>query len=85
MQSLLWSESPRLFASHFGVAAYDTCMNHHNAMDSAKQDPEGSVPLLRYATVLAIWCRWPDTPRWHAKAQELSLSRFIVYLLYVSA
>ena len=30
----------------------------------------GSVPLMRYATVLAIWCRWPDTPRWHAEAQE---------------
>jgi hypothetical protein len=30
----------------------------------------GSVPLMRYVTVLAIWCRWPDTPGWHAKAQE---------------
>jgi hypothetical protein len=30
----------------------------------------GSVPLMRYVTVLAIWCRWPDTRWWHAKAQE---------------
>ena len=30
----------------------------------------GSVPLMRYVTVLAIWCRWSDTPWWHAKAQE---------------
>ena len=30
----------------------------------------GSVPLMRYATAVAIGCRWPDTPRWHAKAQE---------------
>jgi hypothetical protein len=30
----------------------------------------GSVPLMRYVTVVAIWCRWPDTPWWHAKAQE---------------
>ena len=24
----------------------------------------GSVPLMRYITVLAIWCQWPDTPWW---------------------
>jgi hypothetical protein len=30
----------------------------------------GSVPLMRYVTVVAIWCRWPDPSWWHAKAQE---------------
>src|SRR5215475_14251724 len=40
------------------------------SLDFQTLDCLGSVPLMRYVTVLTIWCRWPDTPWWHAKAQE---------------
>src|SRR5262249_23045593 len=37
---------------------------------SVDSSSDGSVPFMRYVTMLAMWCRWPDTPWWHAKAQE---------------
>jgi transposase len=49
-------------ASRAKRGEFVACFDHFDLL--------GSVPLMRYVTVVAIGCRWPDTPWWHAKAQE---------------
>jgi hypothetical protein len=65
-ERVLTSPQQARIAVQSGAEVINFCANNYLGLAN-----HGSVPLMRYVTVVAIWCRWPDTPWWHAKAQEL--------------